>query len=473
MDGWDWAGLRSWGAPARRPEPGGMSFADLEALAYAQADHIEALRTIIELAPVGIGIVDMEGRTPLTNDALRLLLGYSEDEFAQLTFSDFSHADDNAENMRLFERMRRGELDRFAMEKRFFRKDGGVVRTSLTVSLIRGADGRPAYAIGMTQDITEQHRLEVERRAAEARLRLLVDRVPAVVYTTELGRPGRWHYVSPQIETLLGWTPQEWIARPELWWDAVVPQHRELVQVAEEELLRGTRDTPVSRSYRLIHRDGRVIWVRDDGLAAPGPDGQVLVHGVLVDITEQKVLEEALAEQAVHDALTGLWNRLYFRRSADAALADRSVPVGLLFVDLDGFKEVNDTCGHRLGDVVLSTVAARLAGCVRDGEVLARLGGDEFALLLLDATEDRLRTVGERMLATLAEPIGTEGTLVRVGASIGAALAGPDDTTDTLLHQADQAMYRAKSAGGHRVELATAPTYARSTTDGGTGDEQS
>lgn len=456
MSSWDWTGVSGPSAPVDRPDTTDWSPERLRDLVRSQADEIDALRAIIELAPVGIGIVDMEGRAPLTNDALRLILGYSAEEFAAMSFSEFSHPEDDAENLRLFGLMRAGELDQFAMDKRFYRKDGRLVWTNLRVSLMRDSEGRPAYAIGMTRDITEHHRSEVERVAAEAQLRLLVERVPAVVYTAELGTEGRWHYVSPQIETLLGWTPQEWMDSPSLWWEAVLPEDRAAVLRSERSSAADTTGSSVSLAYRLRRRDGRVVWVRDDGLAAVGADGVVLVHGVLVDITEQKVLEQALADQAERDPLTGLWNRAHLRRAVDAALGAGRGPVGLLFVDLDGFKEVNDTLGHRLGDTVLSTVALRFSRCVRGDEVLARLGGDEFALLLTGATPDALTAIAERLLRALEEPFSGGGHVRRVGASIGAAIAGSDDSTDTLLHLADQAMYQAKAAGGGRVVMAEA-----------------
>ena len=182
-----------------------------EASAEMQA-QIDRLETIYERAPIGIGLVDFEGRTTMTNEVLRELLGFTPEEFASIPFSEFTHPDDVARNLELFERMAAGEIEHFDMVKRFIRKDGRTLWADLTVSLVRDAEGRPEYAIGMTQDITERKRLESELRAAEERYRLLVERVPAVVYVAEPGTLGRWSYVSPQIEHMLGFTAQEWVA---------------------------------------------------------------------------------------------------------------------------------------------------------------------------------------------------------------------------------------------------------------------
>ncbi|MCL3862469.1 diguanylate cyclase domain-containing protein [Actinotalea sp. K2] len=446
------------GVPEDGSRAGGdqPSAADLEALVAAQADRIAQLEAIIELAPVGIGIVDLEGRAPITNDTLRRLLGYSAEEFARMPFSEFSHPVDNEENLRLFARLAAGEIERFAMEKRFFRADGEVLWSALTVSLMRDADGSPAYAIGMIQDISERRALEDDLRAAERHYRLLVERVPAVVYTAEVGATGRWHYVSPQIERLLGFTPQEWTAREGLWLDRIVEEDRDRALSAEDRVGVTTGSPSLWVTYRMRHRDGSIVWVRDAAVARPGRGGAVVLNGVLVDVTQEKILEEALAWQAVHDPLTGLVNRAHFRERLDEALLDpRSdgTSVAVLFVDLDGFKAVNDTLGHGPGDDVLAAVAGRFAAVTPAGCTLARLGGDEFALLVRGRWCERLEELAGRLITSLGSPVEVQGGVVQVGVSIGGTVAGPADTTDLLLHHADQAMYRAKAEGGARLVL--------------------
>ncbi|MCU1431055.1 MAG: sensor diguanylate cyclase [Actinotalea sp.] len=440
--------LRALRVPGAERRPG---VEGLTEIVRVQAERIAVLETIIELAPVGIGVVDLEGRAPLTNDTLRQLLGYSAEEFAAMTFSEFSHPDDDEANMPLFAKLREGRIDRFTMEKRLVRKDGRLLWTALTVSLVRDDDGQPSYGIGMTQDISERRELERKLQDAERHYRLLVERVPAVVYTAEAGPAGRWHYVSPQIEQLLGFTPEEWMADENLWFSRLVEEDRAAALASELGLARMTVAGPGWATYRLRHRDGTVVWVRDAAMARAGRGGDVVLDGVLFDVTQEKFLEEELARQAKHDPLTGLVNRGHFRELVDNALAlaaETGAPVALLFIDLDGFKAVNDTLGHGTGDQVLATVAGRLVFGVPDDAVLARLGGDEFAVLLQGRHTRRLHQLASRLLGIFAEPVPVQGVTVRVGASIGASIAGPDDTTDSLLHRADQAMYRAKSDGG-------------------------
>ncbi|MGV8965564.1 MAG: putative bifunctional diguanylate cyclase/phosphodiesterase [Cellulomonas sp.] len=419
--------------------------------------RVERLETIFDLAPVGIGIVDRDGRTTMTNQVLRRLLGYSIEEFKALTFYEFTHPDDSETNRVLFGRMIAGELDQFSMEKRFICQDGHLLWAFLTVSLVRTAAGEPDYAIGMTQDITERKRLEEELRVAEEGYRLLVEQVPAVVYVAEPGPTGRWGYVSPQIEGMLGFTANEWMADPGIWLRQLDPRDQDRVKTHERSIVEESSGLESTDTYRLRHRDGSTVWVRDDAMLVRGADGVSVFHGVLVDVTREKRLEERLAHEVLHDPLTGLPNRTLFHDRvghALAAAARSGAEVAVLFVDLDDFKSINDTFGHASGDEVIVAAARRLQTCARAGDTAARLGGDEFAVLVENATPELALALGDRILAVLqGTPLGFNGRTALVGASIGIAVAGPGDTTETLLRNADLAMYQAKAAGRGRHAL--------------------
>jgi len=432
----------------RRPRVAAEASAEMQA-------QIDRLETIYERAPIGIGLVDFEGRTTMTNEVLRELLGFTPEEFASIPFSEFTHPDDVARNLELFDRMAAGEIEHFDMVKRFIRKDGRTLWADLTVSLVRDAAGRPEYAIGMTQDITQRKRLESELRAAEERYRLLVERVPAVVYVAEPGTLGRWSYVSPQIEHMLGFTAQEWVADPALWSRRIHPDDRRATLADKKVMMRlGAEGRATSDTYRLRHRDGRTVWVRDDAMVLRDSDGHAMFHGVLVDVTQEKQLEERLGHQAFHDPLTGLPNRKLFQDRVRRALARsqrHDDGVAVMFIDLDNFKTVNDTFGHASGDEVIIEAGRRLQLCARASDTAARLGGDEFALLVEGVDAAGVVALADRILAALhSEPVDVDGRSVTLGASIGIAVAGPAESDEVLLRNADLAMYQAKHRGRGR-----------------------
>jgi diguanylate cyclase (GGDEF)-like protein len=187
-------------------------------------------------------------------------------------------------------------------------------------------------------------------------------------------------------------------------------------------------------------------------------DNTVAVHGweVSAHVRQQQMLEHL----ALHDALTGLANRLLFEERVREELRRRSRSnrdIAVVYADLDGFKEINDTWGHAAGDIVLTTLADRLRECVRPGDVVARLGGDEFAICCVDlAGVDDALAVAHRLIDEATAPVTIGSTLVRVSVAVGVALAEEDEPADgaKLIVRADLAMYAAKSSGRARVVLA-------------------
>jgi diguanylate cyclase (GGDEF)-like protein/PAS domain S-box-containing protein len=223
-----------------------------------------------------------------------------------------------------------------------------------------------------------------------------------------------------------------------------------------------------SGDWRLLEQRIELVAMRADGsefpvelsLAQPQStenDGLVF-YGFVRDISERRRGEEELAYMAYHDPLTELPNRILAEEQIELALARArrsDGTVALMFVDLDGFKEVNDQLGHAAGDHLLAGVAARLNSVLRDSDLLARLGGDEFLVLLADLPADAavgVENVGGKLLDALREPFDVAGRKLRTGASIGVSLYPADaDDTETLLRHADAAMYQAKAAGGRRI----------------------
>lgn len=292
----------------------------------------------------------------------------------------------------------------------------------------------------------------------EKNLEFLVNHVPVVVYKAETGQLGRWWYVSPQIEQLLGYTPEEWLEDSALWWKQIHPDDRDEVLADEEAMVVGTASHSDAVQYRMVTKEGRIVWVNDDAAVIRDAEGAALYwSGVLSDITERKVLEDQLKHQAFHDPLTGLANRALFVDRVKHALeraAREDSRVAVLFFDLDDFKTVNDSLGHNCGDEVLVAVANRLSECLRPGDTFARFGGDEFAIFLEDTSLSSATSVAYRLIEALGEPFTIGSRDVVVHASVGIEFGDATTTkADELLRNADVAMYVAKSKGKARYEL--------------------
>jgi diguanylate cyclase (GGDEF)-like protein/PAS domain S-box-containing protein len=278
----------------------------------------------------------------------------------------------------------------------------------------------------------------------------------AVDVIAVVGRDGKLVFASPAVETLLGYTPDDVVGGP----ISAIVQSGETDRLVR--LIEGLADnagrTQTLDLLPLRHRDGTSRWVAATLTNPPGQWGDSVVIN-MHDVTKQRELEEQLRHDALHDPLTGLWNRPAFAQYAEKACSRASrdgSTLALLFVDLDGFKQVNDTLGHSLGDDVLIEVAKRLRGCLRGSEVLARLGGDEFTVLIerVSGSRDAIE-IADRIHAALTRPLeGPEGALW-LGASVGIALSDQGRLTSAeLLRDADHAMYTAKRSGRSGWKLA-------------------
>ena len=294
-------------------------------------------------------------------------------------------------------------------------------------------------------------------KEAEARYRTLVEQIPAIVYTAEFGADGHWSYVSPQIEHLLGFEPEEWVSNASLWFEQLHPDDRDR---ALEDERRSHSTGALTSEYRMIARDGTVKWFRDEAKIVAVEGLKPFMHGVMYDITDRKAAEEELSYLAYHDKLTGLPNRQLFAELLDLAVARakrHEQSVAVMYVDLDAFKVVNDTLGHAAGDRLLQQAAMRLRETVRDLDTVARYGGDEFLLLLSDlprgaAPEANARAIAEniamRVIEAFSQSFLISGVEVYVTTSIGVALYPESgETQEALLKQADVAMYESKRAG--------------------------
>ena len=289
---------------------------------------------------------------------------------------------------------------------------------------------------------------EVVRQRGQALFRTLVRNTSdAILIVSDGGRIG---YATPSAHAIFGDVPVEGNRLEDL----VDPETRADVVRVMDMILAGITDGAHGFLLRIERLDGRdaVLEVRSSDLRGDRTVGGVVL--TLRDVTEQHQLEQELKHQAYHDALTGLPNRVLFAdRAADAIdHAHRTERVvGMLFVDLDDFKVVNDTMGHGSGDELLTAVAGRLAASVRPSDTAARLGGDEFALLIDDAPDtDAVEAFAERIVAAFTDPFPLTDAEVIATATVGVATSADSADADELLRHADLALYAAKTAGKRR-----------------------
>jgi diguanylate cyclase (GGDEF)-like protein/PAS domain S-box-containing protein len=289
---------------------------------------------------------------------------------------------------------------------------------------------------------------------SEQRFRALVENAAEVITITDAD--GVFRYQSPSVGRVLGYPPGALEGASAF--DLVHPDDRSAFTAAVRELQGRPPGSMVAVDCRLRHFDGS--WphfevVGNNLLSDPDVAGIVLTAR---DVSERRVLEDQLRHRAFHDALTGLANRALFANRVEHAIvrsARRDGTMAVLFLDLDDFKTINDTLGHAEGDVLLGMVADRLREFLRVGDTAARLGGDEFAVLLEElADESEATAVAERILAALRTPFTLQGREVTVAASIGIAIGwDAPEGADTMLRDADVAMYIAKSRGKGRCAM--------------------
>jgi diguanylate cyclase (GGDEF)-like protein/PAS domain S-box-containing protein len=297
--------------------------------------------------------------------------------------------------------------------------------------------GHPDVAAHLAGD----NPLEIERR-----YRTLVEQLPLVLYCDALDESSSNIFTSCQIEPMLGYSVADWQTDPDLFVRTLHPDDRDRVIAAHGRTHR--THEPLSIEYRLISRDGDVVWVRDEGVIVCDELGEPLyLQGYLLDITPEREAQHQLRQQALYDPLTGLANRAFFHEQLEHAVALRKQShqqTALIYIDLNEFKEINDQYGHSVGDDVLATLGVRIKELTRAGDSVARLGGDEFAVLLTVIDEPaEASVVAERLLDAIERPIDLAERSFAVKASIGIAIGGGSGID--LLKQADAAMYRAKS----------------------------
>ncbi|WP_341676363.1 EAL domain-containing protein [Niveibacterium sp. SC-1] len=436
---------------------------ELVALRTAEFQASERrLADILENTRLAAVLLDTEGVVRYANPFVCALLGQTRESLVGRDWFDTAMpASEQQPQRTLFTAAMHGDPFDATRENLIVDATGGRHLFAWHRTVLRDEQGRIAGLASIGEDVSARRRAEAEREAAAATLAAAIAQSPSGIVVVEAAdlrvrmanrrvldmvrNPGAAEQGSPVLSELMeGWT----LLNPD----------GSACALEDAPLVRAVSRGEVTEARELIARDanGRETWLSVNAAPVRSREGEIIA-GILVfnDITELKDQQLRLQRLAHYDPLTRLPNRALLADRLEQAIA-RSRRSGeefaVAYLDLDGFKEVNDRLGHDAGDVLLVEIAERLRSVLRGEDTVARLGGDEFVLLLSNAgPPGEWRVAVERMLARIVEPVSLEGEAITVSASVGVTLFPDDDAPpEVLLRHADQAMYLAKQAGRNR-----------------------
>jgi diguanylate cyclase (GGDEF)-like protein/PAS domain S-box-containing protein len=360
---------------------------------------------------------------------------------------------EDAERMRREDERARGTLSSLFAEYRMVARDGRVVWVSEKAAVVKDETSGTVYWQGVMVDITERRQAEEALAASERQYRSVFDAAAIGVMTLALD--GRILETNPMLERVCDSPPGAFLG-------CSLDDYLDPADTASAErfgeLATGVRDR-CELEHRFRRNDRSWMWCRTVmALVRDGSGQPDHVTAMLEDISDRKEVEADLLHRTLHDALTELPNRQLFLDRLEQTRAQRlaaGAGVAVVFVDMDDFKDVNDSFGHHAGDELLVAVAGRLNGAVRPADSVARFGGDEFVVLVGDV--DSLTDAAQlawRLTNCLRAPFSVAGETVRVTASLGVAYSSdPNDLAEDILRKADAAMYLAKERGCNRVAV--------------------
>lgn len=414
------------------------------------------MRGLIYAAADAFFVHDAEGRIIDVNRRACESLGYTREELLSLNVADVEQNFSSDEIEKKWNEI--SPDDPLTLEGIHRRKDGSTFPVEVRVGLIE-ADGRQLM-FALARDVTERKQSEDALRESERRFRQLFENSADALFVHD--EAGRILDCNAEAVQSLGYTREELLSMNvgDITVNLLTEEQRQARagDTLWERVMRGEPGRIVGFDQNELRRRDGTTFPVEVGVGAIEYGGGRAIFASVRDVTARRELENELRQQALHDALTDLPNRVLFMDRLGQALKQtgrREESIAVFFMDLDDFKSVNDSFGHEAGDQLLIGIARRLSGSVRAADTVARLSGDEFAVLLEDLENtDRAVLVAERVLEALGTPFKVKGRQISVAASIGIAgtsKAGVEP--QELLNKADEAMYRAKGSSGPRWEL--------------------
>lgn len=396
-------------------------------------------------------VLSADGTIKKVNPATCQLLGYQKTELIdrnfQLILSDSS--------FKIEDLTQEASVKNFDLT--YQTKQGKEILIAFSSSIIQNKSGEIEGIVCLARDITEKKQTEKALRESEERYAL----------ASRAANDGLWDwnliskeiYFSPRWKYLLGYQDRDIQNNPEEWFSRIHPQHLEQVSQAIISYLQNPH-SPLEISYQILHKDGDYRWMLCRAIVVKNDQGEISrLTGSQTDITTARAAEEQLRHQALYDGLTGLPNRSFFLDKLKQSFArcnkNPQEMFAVLFLDLDGFKKINDSLGHLVGDQLLVNFSRRFQEYLRNEDTFARLGGDEFAILMdnLKELKDAIN-LAERISQQLEQCFRIQGRELFVTASIGIAPSTNNySQVEDLLRDADTAMYQAKASGKARYTV--------------------
>lgn len=410
-------------------------------------------QVIFEKAHVGIALSDSRGFLLNVNDRFAEMLDCSPEYMVGKNSGVFCHPDDKPSVIELYHRFMKGELNEYRIEMRWVRLTGEFFWADSFLTLLRDSEGNPEYFFGIHVDITERKKTEIALVASEQRFRQLFNKSPLPLAL--LKPKGHISLLNTRFIESFGYSTYD-MPTINAWWTCAFP-NIEARRIAMELWTQAVKEarkkcTDIKPTEFLVTcRNGQTRTIIISGVAV----GEDLLM-MFMDITEQKQYQNKLEHIAHFDALTNLPNRVLLadRLTQSMNRARRqNQSLAVVYLDLDGFKAINDNYGHEAGDHLLQIVATRMKFALREIDTIARLGGDEFVAVISDVKDmNPFTPLVHRLLDAAKQPIIRGDQVLQVSASLGITFypQAEEIDADQLLRQADQAMYQAKLMGKNR-----------------------